>query len=95
MNQTIWKYGLHTYANKLTTPKGARLLSVDWQGEKLCIWALVDSDQREEEARLILVLETGGPVRAFPEPLLSRDNFIGTASRPGYVVHVFDCGFEP
>lgn len=95
MNQAVWKYQLPHFANRVVVPKGAEMLSADWQGETLCVWALVDTEQAETESIMLMVVTTGGPVMAFPTPMLYRNRFIGTAQRDGYVVHVFDCGSTP
>ncbi len=64
-------------------PQAAQILSVAFQGDDLCIWALVDS--RQSSKRGFYVRGTGHPANAM------RDKrFVGTAFHPaGLVFHVW------
>lgn len=45
--KTIYKYPLDLqvlWYQKIQLPKNARILSVQYQGDVICIWALVDPD---------------------------------------------------
>lgn len=41
MKQQIWKFELSTHDKEIQMPFGAKILSVQMQGENICIWALV------------------------------------------------------
>jgi hypothetical protein len=43
-------------------PVGARILSVQFQGNQLCLWVLVDLDERLVRRRTILIYGTGNPI---------------------------------
>lgn len=63
---------------------GASILDADFQGSKLCVWAMID-DKYPAEQKVIEVLMTGeewnGP---------GRLSHIATRQRNGIVVHVFE-----
>ena len=46
---------------ELKMPKGAQLLSIQFQDEQLCAWALVDPDENLE-TRKLRIIGTGHPV---------------------------------
>lgn len=92
MLQRVLKYPIDF--NKPVTvlmPKGARILSVGWQGEALVAWALVEEGappvERHFDARM-----TGTLLRGF-----DGHEFVGTAQldipnepqMPRFVIHVF------
>jgi hypothetical protein len=57
----IYKYRLDitdTYI-PLDLPLGARVVSAGWQGEDLCLWALVDEHEKTTEPRTFTVAGTG------------------------------------
>ena len=59
MMQTIYKYPLKIDdEQEVMMPKGARMLSVQLQGGRPCLWALVDPNL-ENEARSLLIRGTG------------------------------------
>ncbi len=85
---TIWKYPIHaTDEQVVTMPDGARILTVQAQAEKPCLWAMVDPAARRVEARKIYTYGTGHPIEKDPETL----NYIGTYQlvESGLVFHVF------
>lgn len=80
---TIFKYELRiTDEQKIDLPKGAIILSVQMQGDTLCLWAMVDTDNKLE-SRSIAIIETGDPCWC------PNWNFIGTIQGPVFVWHVF------
>jgi hypothetical protein len=57
--RTIWKYPLHLDdMQRVRFRKDAKILSVQIQGEDLCLWVMVDSDAKEEW-RTIAIFGTG------------------------------------
>ena len=82
----IFKYILDiTYRQTLTLPMGATILSVANQNDKLCMWVLIDPNEKGMVHRSIKVYGTGHPIS-------NTDHlFVGTAVFPisGLVWHVF------
>ena len=69
----IFKYPLEiTGLQEIEMPKGSKILSVQMQYDKPCLWALVDDHTTFVEKREIILAGTGHPIEA--------DNlkFIGT-----------------
>lgn len=84
--KTIHKYQLGiTDVQAVRMPAGAEILSVQFQNESLCLWALVETTEKNS-ARLIYVVGTGNP---FPE---GDFRFIGTVQQFGgkLIWHVFE-----
>lgn len=89
MRTTIWKFSLEiTDAQRIDMPEGAEILTAQFQGEILCLWALVDADKPKQE-RVIEVFGTGNPI--WVDMGVSR-KFIATAQMPNMplVWHVFE-----
>lgn len=89
MNHVIYKYPLEvTDRQDVEMPQGAKILSVQTQGEVVCLWALVDK-QREIVRRKIRILGTG---HEHEESYTS--GYIGTTQQANgaLVWHVFDEG---
>lgn len=85
--RTVWKYEIPgTDRFTLELPKGARLLSIQPQGNQVCLWALVDPAQ-PKEARLFRLAGTGHPIEE-----LDRLTFVATFQIHGgaLVFHVFE-----
>lgn len=85
-DQTIWKYELEiTDRQTILMPAKARILSVQVQHERLCLWALVNPVLTKEE-RHFEVFGTGHPV---PN---RRRAYLGTVQISGgsLVFHVFE-----
>lgn len=86
MAKTIWKYELSvTDEQSVMMPAGAKFLSVDRQGDWLCLWALVDPNKGKVRRGLGIV-GTGNPCP------YERAQFVGTVQAPPFVWHVFDLG---
>lgn len=92
--QTVWKVRLPQYANSVPLPDGAMPLSVQWQSDALCLWALVDPTQTRTRNQLVMLVHTGGPVQSYPAPDLTRAKFLGTVQNNGLVYHAFACGLD-
>lgn len=73
--KTVWKFPLAvTNEQRIDLPAGARLLTVQPQGEGVCLWALCDSEA-EREPRMIVILGTGHQA---PEENLWQLKYIST-----------------
>jgi hypothetical protein len=82
--KTIWKYEIRTEENVYEMPKGAKILSAQLQGGKICIWALVDTEV-EKEIRIIEVFGTGLAFKVKKNWV-----YIGTVQVGWFVGHVFE-----
>jgi hypothetical protein len=59
--KTIWKFPLAvTGAQAIAMPAGARILTVQPQGDHVCLWALVESNAPTLK-RHIAIVGTGNP----------------------------------
>lgn len=83
--RVIYKYDLEiTDVQQISPPAGALLLNVAFQGDRLCLWALVNTDYRAHD-RIIKIYGTGQPVES------QIGHYIGTAHDPrGFVWHAFE-----
>jgi len=81
----IWKFPL-TLTNRqiVRMPKGARVLTVMFQQETVCLWARVAPDA-EPTDRTFWIFGTG---HAMPRqlPLV----YVGSVQQPPYVWHVYE-----
>ena len=62
--KTIYKYEVPIVLGediKLTLPKGAKLLRIDWQDstQKACLWALIDTKEKQKNAIVFQIYGTG------------------------------------
>ena len=63
MNKTIYKYPLAvTDFQEVLLPIGAEILTVQAQGENAFMWALVNPNEQQKEARNIEIFGTGHPI---------------------------------
>ena len=85
--RTVYKYEILGATTVLPMPAGAQLLSVHNQHERICVWALVDTEAPEVE-RVFRLVGTGHPYDdeggTFVGSVLMQDGY--------YVFHVFDHG---
>lgn len=83
----IWKFDLrNTSRQEISMPSGAEILSVEKQGDKLRLWAMVDP-RNSEESRFIEVFGTGQPI---PVDMGVERKFLNTVITPPFVWHVFE-----
>lgn len=81
--KTIWKFPLQiTDRQTCFLPKGARILTVQFQDYDLCMWAEVDPKELVEPVG-ISVYGTGNPVENKP------GIYLATVQRDGLVWHVY------
>ena len=89
MKETIYKYVLNVDdKQQVSIPLDAEILSVQMQGESLCMWALIDTEN-EPENRTFEIFGTGHSIHW--EMGVER-KFISTFQIPsrGLVFHIFE-----
>lgn len=89
--KAIYKYPLELKDEQtIALPKGAHILSVQWIRGSICIYALVDLDAKECEARQFVIISTDQPIASDTTPVVH--NFLGTIHNDNQwlVFHVFE-----
>lgn len=92
--KAIHKYNISAGSTSVQMPQGAKILHVGGQGESICLWARVDTEQLGE-LRHFRVFGTGDMVPGDDEPgFESRHGerstqYLGTAMCGEFVRHVF------
>lgn len=87
--KSIWKFRLAiTDTQSLMIPKGAEVLTAQFQGSDLCFWAVVNPANSTSE-RIFEIFGTGNP---FPTDMGVERKFIATVQQPDLplVWHVFE-----
>lgn len=86
--KTIYKYPLEvTDTQFVELPLGAEILTVQMQGNQLCLWALVNpSPDVFKKNRRIEIVGTGNPVPAGDLKYISTFQMLGG----GLIFHVFE-----
>lgn len=85
--KNIFKYPLEVADEQMIQlPRNARLLTVQAQRDKVCLWALVENEEATDNVR-IRCLGTGHPA----SDIRSTDQFLGTVQLMGgsLVFHFF------
>jgi len=90
--KTIFKYIIEVKDEQtLTIPVGSKILSVQVQGDNICLWAIVNPQIVDEEV-LIEIFGTGNPIEdekiIFGQQRRERI-FIGTVQQHKFVWHIF------
>ena len=81
----IWKYIIRP-VDHISMPEDAEILCVQMQGDKPCIWVLLDPT-KEKRTRLIRSYGTGHPIPEDP------GRYIGTFQmKDGLIFHTFEGG---
>jgi hypothetical protein len=92
--RAVWKYPMGNWGTGMFSaemPFGAEVLSLDIQGDDVCMWVLVDPDAVKEQ-RHFLIVGTGHEYES-PGNGLSSEGFVGTfllGARGSLVFHVFE-----
>ena len=61
--KTVWKFPVQIDDRvNVRLPMGATILTVDMQGDQLCLWALVDPDASLNKVRTLRIAGTGHPI---------------------------------
>lgn len=82
MMKTIWKYELTHSVTEITVPRHTQWLDVQVQNQRMCAWALVDTEQDPSKVRLTIV---GTGERFDPE----GKTYIATYQLGMFVFHLF------
>ena len=85
--KTIFKYQISPWSTSRTMPALAEILTVQVQGEDVCVWARVDTDFAPK-TRQFGFYGTGHPLPEDPGV------YVGTVQLGPLVWHVFDRGEE-
>jgi len=86
MTQTIWKYPLLlTDEQVIAVPENSSVLDVQFQGDTLCLWVLLD----DTDARVATVIHIYGTGHPLPDDV--DEYHIGTVQQPsqGFIWHCF------
>lgn len=86
--KTVYKYELAVTEEQICVmPIGAKILSIQTQNEQICLWALVDTEQKEFEARGIVIKGTGYNLSEY-----EHLEYIGTGqmAEGNFVYHCFE-----
>lgn len=83
---SIYKYELQlTDVQELQLPRGAKILKVDYQYDKLQLWAVVNSNQLSETC-VIAIVGTGPTLL---DDFLSNYTYLNSVMSGPYVWHIF------
>ena len=85
MENVIWKYHIERTV-PIRMPKDAKILTVQNQNDRICIWVLVNS-KAEKEERHFEVHGTGNVI--FENNKVTRE-YIGTCQTGIFVWHIFE-----
>ena len=88
--KTIYKYPLETTDNQtVEMPLDSKILCIQVQGDKPCLWAMVNTEAERKEKRFIEIFGTGNEMHY--DMGVSR-NYIGTyqLNNGSFVGHVFE-----
>lgn len=94
MSFVVWKFDITAAVESrkrqadIRMPKGARILSAEYQRKELCLWALVDDTAASERRRFVTQM-TGETME--PEDA-AEASFIRTLhlAHGSYVLHLFE-----
>ncbi len=84
MEKRIYKYPLTDLSSYISMPTGARILSVQLQGNDLMAWALIDKDVPTSEKRCFAIYGTGWALDNDP------GDYLATIQGNGFVWHLFE-----
>lgn len=88
MHDRIFKYDLNLVSKQhMSIPKGGNILCVQVEREKLCLFAVVDTKEKNE-VRTLEVIGTGQAFRPL-NPDERRDH-LDTVIHSGMVWHIFE-----
>lgn len=85
---TIHKYPIFlTDHQRVALPAGATILTVQFLRDDLCLWAIVDPNQRTTVPVTILIYGDGHPMDALPHG--DRLDYLATVQHDTFAWHVF------
>lgn len=87
MSREIWKFPLDLSDPYALIPEGAEVLSIQVQGDTLCMWAEVETSA---PSTLMVKFRAFGTGHQLPEPGEWKGQFISTVQLPnGLVFHIY------
>lgn len=91
MRQAIWKFPLELEERQnLILPVGHRVLSVGLDGTgALCLWAVVNPDERARSHFTVWIVGTGSPADGLDPARYEAWLFLGTVTMQVFVWHIF------
>ncbi len=85
--KTIYKYTLDLVDSQvIPMPIGARILNIQVQNGRICLWAIVEIGSRIER-RTFVIQGTGNKLCKAVE---DRGYYMGTVQNNGFVWHIFE-----
>lgn len=94
--RAVWKYPMGEWTTGMFStemPVGAEVLSLEWQHDDLCMWALVNPDAPKEQRHFVVV----GTGHEYTSPnhqgaALTREGYVGMFQYAGgdLIFHVFE-----
>lgn len=85
MLEIIYKYEIPLGDKpKLHLPKGGRVLSIQNQNDKICIWAIIDPSQKIIHEYELLIVGTGHQL-----PDLTQYTYLSSIQQGSFVWHLF------
>ena len=83
---SIWKFKLlWREVQPVLLPSGAKVLTVQFQRDDLCVWAEVDSEATPVQT-FFLIVGTGNPM---PDVDMKNFRYLSTVQKDGFVWHVY------
>lgn len=87
MSRAIWKFQLDICSPEALMPEGSNILSIQVQGDTLCMWAEVETSA---PSTLMVKFRAFGTGHQLPEPGEWKGQFISTVQLPnGLVFHIY------
>jgi len=87
MTRVIFKYSMRFQGNECTLqlPKGAEILTIDYQSHQPQLWAEVNTEEEKTEERTFVVYGTGSPMNS-----AVTNQYIVTRQQGQYVWHFYE-----
>lgn len=89
--KTIYKYPLEfADVQTIAMPKGAQILSAQWIRGLICVYALIDTEEKMREAHQFLIIGTGHSIQPNPTPIVHH--YLGSVHNEAQslVFHIFE-----
>lgn len=85
--KSIWKYSWDESQAQFDMPKGSTILSVGTQRDQMCLWVLVNVEEKITVKRKFFVFGTGQNV---PDDEMAQFDFLGRVTIGIYEWHIFE-----
>lgn len=96
MANSVYKYPLEIAdTQEVVLPKGAEILTAQMQNNNLCLWVVVDTEERAEMVLKVHIVGTGQPAKFRNiDPTVKREpgqqsTYLATVQQGASVWHVF------